>query len=169
MVAPTLKKIIPNNLITLLVLGVAGVVMFFSAAQATSEQYQKKNYFASTRANKVNVRSGPSSHYQVKYVLNKKSIPLKVTAEFDNWNEIVDYSGGSGWVNKNLLTKKRFLIIQAPKPYIFLHKKKSIDSEKIVKIQNNVIVKFIECSQSWCQVEVEDYRGWIEKYNLWGD
>ena len=168
MAAPALKKIIPNNLIIPLILGVAGVVMFFSVSQANSEQYQKKNYFASTRANKVNVRSGPSSRYQIKYILNKKSIPLKVTAEFDNWNEIIDYAGDSGWVNKNLLTKKRFLIVKTPEPYIFLYKKKSLDSKKIVKIQNNVIVEFDECSKLWCKIETNDYHGWIEKNNLWG-
>lgn len=142
------------------------MIFLFLPLISFAQSYEKQNYFASTRASKVNVRSGPNLNYQIKYVLNQQFIPIKIVGEFDNWLEIVDYEGGQGWVNKNLITKKRTLIIKSNNGFVY--RKDSLESKKIAKIENLAIVNFEKCNDFWCKINKEDISGWVKKEYLWG-
>jgi SH3-like domain-containing protein len=144
------------------------LISLFFPLISLSQTYEKKNYFASTRASKVNVRSGPNLNYQIKYVLNQKFIPIKIIGEFDNWLEIADYEGEEGWVNKNLITKKRTAIIKTAESFVYIYKKNSLDSKKVAKIENLAIIDFINCKDFWCKIEHKSTSGWVNQENLWG-
>jgi SH3-like domain-containing protein len=144
------------------------LMVFLFPLTSFAKSYEKQNYFASTRSGKVNVRSGPNLNYQVKHVLNHKGIPIKVIGEFDNWLEIVDYEGTEGWVNKNLITKKRTMIIKTSEAFIYIYKENSSDSKKIAKIENLALVDFKKCRNFWCNIENKDAAGWVKIKNVWG-
>ena len=46
--------------------------------------------FVSLKADKINVRRGPSSEHQVAWVYQRKGLPVEITAEFENWRRIRD-------------------------------------------------------------------------------
>ena len=72
--------------------------------------------FVSLAENKTNVRAGPGKKYPIKWVLNRKSLPVEVILEFDHWRKIIDHEGQSGWVFHALLSGKRTGIIIGSDP-----------------------------------------------------
>ncbi len=139
-------------------------LFFISELYANSQ----KSYFVSLRSSKTNVRSGPSTIYPVKFTYKLRSIPLTVINEYDNWNEIRDYEGQTGWISKNLLSKNRTLMIRTNKKNISMHSKQNEKSRIIYKLENNVIGNFIKCSKEWCKIEINDKLGWVKKRFIYG-
>jgi SH3-like domain-containing protein len=128
----------------------------------------EKNYFASLRASETNVRAGPGSNYAIKFTFKMRGLPVKVISEYDNWSEIKDYEGDTGWINQNLITKKRMVMIRTAKSFVNMHSKTSIKSKIILRMENKVIGEFIKCSNDWCGVKISGEKGWVEKSDLWG-
>ena len=54
--------------------------------------------FVSLKAEKVNVRRGPSSDHPVAWVFQRKGLPVEIVAEFENWRRIRDSDGEEGAV-----------------------------------------------------------------------
>ena len=142
----------------------------FLAIFSINELYAKsqKSYFVSLRSSKTNVRSGPSTIYPVKFTYKLRSIPLTVINEYDNWNEVRDYEGQTGWISKNLLSKNRTLMIRTNKKNISMHSKQNEKSRIIYKLENNVIGNFVKCSKEWCKIEIDDKLGWVKKRFIYG-
>jgi SH3-like domain-containing protein len=107
-------------------------------------------------------------NYDIKHIFYLKSMPIKVTAEYENWLEIKDYEGDDGWINKNLVTKKKTAIVRTDQEFINLHKSNFSKSKVILKLENNVILTVIDCVDNWCKVKIDGYKGWVNKYEIWG-
>jgi SH3-like domain-containing protein len=97
-----------------------------------------------------------------------RGVPVKVISEYDNWNEIKDYDGETGWVNQNLLTKKRMAMIKTAKTFVNLHSAETEKSRVILRIENNVVAELIKCSGDWCGIKIEGKKGWVDRKELWG-
>ncbi len=145
-------------------------IYFFTTFFFTSKIYASSNnsYFVSLRSSKTNVRSGPSTIYPVKFTYKLRSIPLTVINEYDNWNEIRDYDGQTGWISKNLLSKNRTLMVRTTKENVAMHSKQNDKSRIIYKLENNVIGNFVKCLDDWCKIEINDKLGWVKKKFLYG-
>ena len=141
---------------------------FFSELAFAVNSIQEVNYFASLRSNETNVRSGPAQNYPIKFTFKLRGIPVRVISEYDNWNEIEDYDGQTGWVTQSLLTKKRTLMVKTDKPFINLYSKNSEKSRVILHLENNVIGDYIKCVDNWCGIKINNKKGWVEKAQLWG-
>ena len=63
--------------------------------------------FVSLKADRINVRSGPSRDQDVQWVYTRAGMPVEITAEFENWRRIRDWQGAEGWVYHSLLSGKR--------------------------------------------------------------
>ena len=126
------------------------------------------NYFASLRSSETNVRAGPGSSYPIKFTFKLRSIPVKVINEYDNWSEIKDYDGDTGWVNQNLLTKKREVMVRTAKSFINLYSKPTEKSSILFRLENNVIGSLIRCKEDWCGIKISNKKGWVKKEELWG-
>ena len=126
------------------------------------------NYYASLRSNKTNVRTGPGRDYPVKFTFKARGIPLRVISEYDNWSEIRDYEGQSGWIIKTLLTKRRTLMVRTTQDYVSMYSKNNTKSKVILHLENNVIGSYIKCLDEWCKIKIDNQRGWVEKSNLYG-
>jgi len=135
-----------------------------------SKQMQEKNYFASLRSSKTNVRSGPGLGYPIKFTFFQRGLPIHVVSEYDNWSEIRDFEGSSGWITNSLITKRRTLLIQTKAEFINMHKKPNEKSTIIYRLENNVIGSYIKCleEEDWCALEVENKKGWVRKNYLFG-
>jgi len=67
--------------------------------------------FVSLKAEKVNVRRGPSSDHPVAWVFQRKSLPVEIVAEFENWRRIRDSEGEEGWILQSMLAGKRTAVV----------------------------------------------------------
>ena len=54
--------------------------------------------FVTLKADRVNVRRGPSGEHQVSWVFTRKGLPVEIVAEFEHWRRIRDSEGAEGWV-----------------------------------------------------------------------
>jgi len=138
-----------------------------SPAFAT-KQIQEVNYFSSFRASETNVRSGPGQNYPIKYTYKVKGIPVRVISEYDNWNEIEDYEGQTGWVMQSLLTKKRMLMIYSKKPTVEMRRKNNLEAHLIFRLENFVVGEYLKCDEKWCAIKINGKKGWVEKSDVFG-
>ncbi len=114
------------------------------------------------------MRSGPGQNYPIKFTFKLRGIPVHVISEYDNWNEIQDYEGQSGWVTQSLLTKKRTLMVKTSKSFINMHSKNNEKSRIIFRLENNVIGDYLKCVEDWCGIKINGKKGWARDADLFG-
>ena len=139
-----------------------------TTAIAAPKTIQEVNYFSSLRANETNVRAGPGQQYPIKFTFKLRGLPVRVISEYDNWNEIQDYEGQTGWVMQSLLTKKRTLLVRTTKQFVDMRNKNNEKSRLIYRLENNVIGNYLKCVEGWCALEIKDEKGWVKKEDLFG-
>ena len=142
-------------------------IIFFCLPSFASRTITEVNYFASLR-NETNVRSGPGQNYPIKFTLKLRGLPVRVISEYDNWNEIEDYEGQTGWVTQSLLTKKRTLMVRTTKSFVNMHSKNNEKSRIIFRLENNVIGDYLKCAEDWCGIKINNKKGWVQKGDLYG-
>ena len=133
-----------------------------------ASRLKERDYSASLRSSKSNVRFGPGMNYDIKYILKLKSMPIKVIAEYDNWVEIKDFENEEGWVNKSLITRRRTAMVKTDEEFIELHKSNFVKSKIVARLENNVILDVIECNKVLCRIKTSDEKGWVKKSEIWG-
>ena len=121
--------------------------------------------FLSLKKNKVNVRYGPSFESPVKFIYKKINLPIKLIDQKENWRRIIDLKNNSGWIHQSQLKKINSII---PIEDRILFKKPSIFSKPIAKIDKGRLLIIEKCSDGWCKIESDKYRGWIKNDNVWG-
>ena len=126
----------------------------------------EKDYFLTLKYNEVKVRQGPSSEYPVKFIYNKKYLPVKVIDSKDNFKKIIDLKNNSGWIHISQLTKKKSAINIFNLALIF--KKPNIYSKPIAKLESGKMVTIKRCKDKWCKISTQNISGWIKKKFLWG-
>jgi len=136
------------------------LIFFFQGSDVVSEEK-----FLSLKKNKVNVRYGPSFEFPVKYIYNKKNLPIRLIDKKENFRRIIDYKKNSGWIHVSQLKKVNSVIVIKNKT---LFKKSTIFSQPIANIKKGRLLIIKKCEKEWCKVKTEDYEGWVNKENLWG-
>jgi SH3-like domain-containing protein len=126
--------------------------------------------FVSLKAEKVNVRRGPSSDHPVAWVFQRKGMPVEIVAEFENWRRIRDSDGSEGWILQNLLAGKRTAVVAPWRKgeTLPLHASADAGSSVVAKLGVGVVSDVVTCTGDWCEVTVDGYDGWIEQASLWG-
>jgi len=122
--------------------------------------------FLSLKNEEVNLRTGPSFNHPIKFIYNKKHLPVIILDKFETWREIKDFENNSGWIHISQLSKKKTAI--NIKKYSILYKNSTIYSKPIAKLEKGRLVIIKRCKLQWCKINTGDYKGWIIKKNLWG-
>ena len=125
----------------------------------------ENNYFLMLKNNKVNVRYGPDLNSPIKYIYNKKNLPIKVIDKKENFRRIIDIKNNSGWIHTSQLRKnKSFILLENQ----ILFSKPTKYSKPIVKISSGRLLLVKKCKLKWCRVKTENYTGWIKSEKVWG-
>ena len=125
----------------------------------------ENNYFVSLKYNKVHVRYTPSKDSPIKYIYKKKYLPLKVIDKKEHYRRIIDLKKNNGWIHKSQLVQSKSLIATSEK---ILFKKPTKYSEPLAKLEKGRLLIFKKCEKNWCNIESDQYSGWIDKNNIWG-
>src|SRR5882724_5323489 len=72
--------------------------------------------FVSLKADKVNLRAGPTRDHDVTWVFTRAGLPVEITAESENWRRIRDSEGTEGWVYHSMLSGRRTGVVKAKEP-----------------------------------------------------
>ncbi len=126
--------------------------------------------FASLKTDRVNLREGPSKDHPTKWVYQRAGLPVEITAEFEIWRRIRDSDGAEGWVLHSLLSGRRTALVTPSKKgeNSKAYARPSEGSDLAATLQSGVIVNLRKCDGSWCQVDGDGFKGYIEQYKLWG-
>ncbi len=126
--------------------------------------------FASLKTDRVNLREGPSKDHPTKWVYQRAGLPVEITAEFEIWRRIRDSEGSEGWVLHSLLSGRRTALVTPSKKgeNSKVYARPSEGSDLAATLQSGVIVNLRKCDGSWCQVDGDGFKGYIEQYKLWG-
>ena len=123
--------------------------------------------FVSLKSNDVNLRIGSSTNYPIILKYTIKAMPVEIIDEYQVWRKINDIEGNQGWIHKTLIQGDRYAIIN--QQYNSSVQIYSIPKgNKIGKIGKFNIVKINTCLLKWCQINYKQFKGWVNKENLWG-
>ena len=135
-------------------------LLFFIPIAAAEE------IFLSLKKNKVNVRYGPSFESPVKFIYKKIDLPIKQIDKKGNWRRILDIKNNSGWIHSSQLKPINSIITLNDK---FLFEKPTIFSKPIAKLKKGRVLLVQDCQTNWCKIKTDNFKGWIERKNLWGE
>ncbi len=158
---------------------VAGVAALATLATAQAEPAAPKTVsglptprFVSLKADRVNVRAGPTKDHDVTWVYNRAGLPVEVTAEFENWRRIRDWEGAEGWVYHSMLSGRRTATVAAKvkgkDELLPLYEKPDDHGSVLAKLQAGVLGSVKRCTGAWCRISGEGFDGWIQQERLWG-
>ena len=122
--------------------------------------------FVSMKASEGNVRRGPSLSHRVDWVFKRRDMPLEVTAEHGHWRRVKDRDGAGGWVHYALLSGARTVLIEQDMTPV--RSRPDMAAPINAAFELGVVARLGKCGPEWCRVSAGGYRGWVEKYRLWG-
>ena len=122
--------------------------------------------FLSLKNNEVNLRQGPSFEYPIKLIYKKKYLPVVILDKSETWRKIKDFENNSGWIHVTQLSKKKSAI--NIKNNSIIHKKPTIYSTPVAKLEIGRLVLITKCKIEWCKINTGNYSGWVFKHVLWG-
>ena len=121
--------------------------------------------FVSMNSSKVNVRAGPGTRYPIKWVFQRKTLPVQIIAESDTWRKIRDFEGIEGWVHQRMLSGRRPAVVSGAIQQ--LKKEPQETAKTVALLEPGVILRLEKCSGAWCLVEGGSYEGWIGRQSIW--
>ena len=128
--------------------------------------------FVSLKADRVNVRGGPTKDHDVAWIFTRSGLPVEITAESDNWRRIRDWEGAEGWVYHSLLSGRRTAIATAnPRSkdaLLALHARADGASAIVARLQPGVMGSVKKCEAGWCRFAGQSFDGWIAQERLFG-
>ena len=114
------------------------------------------------------MRVGPGTRFPVKWQYQRAGLPLEVIGEYNDWREVRDSEGESGWMHKRLLTGARYGLTKSSEPGIPIRRSAEDDGYILVFLRNNVVVRINQCLDKWCDVSTANFEGWMQRSHLWG-
>jgi SH3-like domain-containing protein len=122
--------------------------------------------YVSLRSNQINLRSGPGMNFPIEWVYQRKHLPVEIIAEYDTWRKIRDWQGTVGWVHQSMLDGSRYVMITGSER--LMHQDAADTSPVTARLEPGVIPSLLKCQADWCRVEVQGYKGWLKRDQLYG-
>ena len=122
--------------------------------------------YVSLKTGEGNARRGPGLTHRIDWVFTRAGMPLKITAEFENWRRVEDVDGLGGWVHYSLLSGVRSVIVKGD--MVDFHTMARADTAVSFRAEAGVVAKILNCEDDWCRVQVDGNRGWAPASALWG-
>lgn len=146
----------------------ASIVTFFLALPAMLQaQSREVPYWASIRAQVVNMRVGPSQDYPIEWVYKRQGLPVKVIRVQEGWRLVSDPDGAQGWIVARLLDPDRTALVVGDG--LAAIRETPQDGARLKwNAQPGVVGRLGECEAGWCEIDVAGHAGWIREDRLWG-
>jgi len=123
--------------------------------------------WVSVKAERVNVRRGPSFEQDVLWTYVKPGVPVEIIAEYNTWRRIRDAEGNTGWVKGALLDGRRTVAVQGRVNTAILGAPKA-DANVVAYAEPGLLARLVSCEGEWCEVSTRGYDGFVSRDRLWG-
>lgn len=133
--------------------------------------------YVSLKADRVNLREGPSKDHRTAWVFQRAGLPVEIIAEYETWRRIRDSEGTDGWVLHSLLSGRRTALVMPwvkdeGAPPVPLLNRADDKAGTVAQLQPGVIVNIEGCDGTWCEVMIPrkggDVSGYVLQEKLWG-
>ncbi len=127
--------------------------------------------FVSLKSDRVNVRQGPSQDHAISWTYVHAGLPVEIIQEFDTWRRVRDWDGREGWVFHSLLSGRRTALVtpwEDANTSTLLRAEPRDSAAEVAELKSKVLVDVSQCENSWCLVEGDNFRGWINQTRLFG-
>lgn len=126
--------------------------------------------FVSLKADKVNVRGGPSREHEVTWIFTRAGLPVEITAESENWRRIRDAEGAEGWVYHSLLSSRRTVLVTpwSKNESAALYERPDKGARIAAELQAGVLATVRSCNGRWCRIFGDGFDGYLEQDRVWG-
>ena len=122
--------------------------------------------FVSLKGDEGNARRGPGLTHRIDWVFTRPGMPLRVTAEYENWRRVEDQDGAGGWVHYALLSGVRSVLITTDMAE--LRDAPRLDARVTAQAEMGVVARIQQCQPDWCRISTGGERGWVQKSAIWG-
>ena len=136
-------------------------------AVPASAQDRAVPYWASLRADEVNMRVGPSESYPIDWVYRRAGLPVRVVRLYQGWRRVRDPDGAEGWIIARMLNPQRTAVVIG-KGLAPMRAGASDAATLRWNVEPGVVGKLGECEVGWCELDVTGRKGWVEQARLWG-
>ena len=121
--------------------------------------------YASLKKDRVYLRWNASFDAPIKFIYQKKNLPILIIDKYDVWKKVRDIEGMEGWIHTSMISNKKTFINNKEQNLL-----KYKDNSNIVKaiVKRGVVGKILSCDEIFCKVKVKTYKGWVKKKYLWG-
>ena len=136
-------------------------------ATAANAQDREVPYWASIKAEVLNMRAGPGRDFPVRWVYRREGLPLKVVRVHEGWRLVRDPDGAEGWVTANLLSKERGALVVG-KGLAAIRAEPAAGAKLKWNAEPGVVAALGDCEKGWCEVDVGGRSGYMRADRLWG-
>lgn len=143
------------------------VLAIAAAAAPLAAQTRDVPYWASIKAEKLNMRAGPGRDFPIEWVYKREMLPLKVVRVHEGWRLVRDPDGAEGWVTANLLSAERSAMVTGEG----LAEMRASPSDRAKlrwRLEPGVVGRLGDCEAGWCELDVAGHRGFVPAARLWG-
>ncbi len=123
--------------------------------------------FVALAADRVNLRTGPGARYPIAWVYLRRGLPVEVVAEYQHYRKVRDSDGTEGWVQEDLITGRRMALVTGRGVQI-LRGDPDPRADVIARVEPGVIGHLLHCNSTWCKLDINGYRGYLARDNLFG-
>lgn len=142
------------------------IAALFLATQAIAQD-REVPYWATIKAETLNMRAGPGRDFPIRWVYRRAGLPLKVIRVHEGWRLVRDPAGDEGWVTANLLSRDRGALVVGDG--LAAIRAEPSDGAKLKwNAEVGVVVGLRDCEANWCEVDASGRRGFIRASRLWG-
>lgn len=146
-------------------LPIIAVMLLACASPAAADD--EVPFWASIRASVINMRVGPGEEYKINWVYRRPGLPLKVLRVKDSWWLVQDPDGAQGWMLLRFLTRKRSAYVQG-KGFAEMQDRAGPSGRLVWELDPGVSGKLGDCDDGWCELTVDNRRGYVRQDRLWG-
>lgn len=122
--------------------------------------------YVTLKTDEGNARRGPGLTHRIDWVFTRAGMPLRITAEHENWRRVEDAEGAGGWVHFALLSGARSVLVTQDMADL----RRSPQDNALVdaRAEAGVVARLLECQPDWCRIDTGAADGWVHKSALWG-
>lgn len=144
------------------------MALLAAGAAPVLAQEREVPYWASIRAESVNMRVGPSVDFPIEWIYRRQGLPVKVVRLNEGWRLVEDPDGTRGWIVARLLSPERAAIVTG-KGLADMREGPGPDEDLRWRVEPGAVGRLGDCEDGWCELDIGGRKGWVRQDRLWGD
>jgi SH3-like domain-containing protein len=144
------------------------LALFAAATPVLAVDDEEVPYWASLRADEVNLRVGPAETYRIAWVYHRAGLPMKVLRRMEGWRLVEDPDGARGWMLARFLKRDRGAIVRG-QGLVEMREKGASDARLLWRLEPGISGRLGDCDEGWCRLDLGGgHSGFVPQDRLWG-